>query len=445
MEQMSIAGLVIALGLLVDNAIVVTENISRFAKLGYNANDAAIKGTGQIGWAVTSSTATTVLAFVPMIMMQNITGEFIRSMPATVVYTLGASLLVSLMLTPYLTSKVINVRKVKEKRPSRLRLFLLHFAANHYRKQLAAVLKRPKLVLASAFFVFFVSLTLFPLVGVSFFPKAEKSQLLINVKLPEGTSLDRTNEVVLYVESILKQNENVKLYAANVGKSNPRIYYNIVPVHEKSNYGQVFVDLNKMNPDEFAENLAELRSKFTSFPGARIEVKEFEQGPPVEAPIAIRVLGENLDEITRISREVEELFRSTEGTVNVNNPLATSRTDIHVNINRAKAGMFGVPMHEIDKTVRTAINGMTISKFRDSNGKEYGIVVRLPINEKPTIEDFDKIFVTSVLGAQVPLKQLANIEFMASPVVIDHYNLERTNTVTSDVIGSISVNEPRIK
>jgi len=441
LEQMSIAGLVIALGLLVDNAIVVTDNITRFAGMGYSPTESAIKGTGQIGWAVTSSTATTVLAFVPMIMMQNITGEFIRSMPATVVYTLVASLLVSLMLTPYLTSKVINTRKMKESKSSRFRLWLTYFAENHYRKQLAFALNKPKLVLLITMVVFVISLTLFPLVGVSFFPKAEKSQLLINVQLPEGTSLDRTNEVVRYVEEVLKKNDNVKLYAANVGKSNPRIYYNIVPVHEKSNYGQVFVDLKEMSPDEFAANLADLRQSFNSFPGVRIEVKEFEQGPPVEAPIAIRVLGENLEEIAVISKDVELLFKETEGTVNVNNPLATARTDLFVNINRAKAGMLGVPIHEIDKTVRVAINGMTISKFRDSNGKEYGIVVRLPINEKPTLEDFDKIYVTSVLGAQVPLKQIATIEFMASPVVIDHYNLERTNTITSDVIGETSVNE----
>ncbi|MEE9116962.1 MAG: efflux RND transporter permease subunit, partial [Calditrichia bacterium] len=107
LEQMSIAGLVIALGLLVDNAIVVIENISRFMKMGYSNKEAAIKGTSQIAWAVVSSTTTTVLAFIPIMMMQNITGDFIRSMPVTVVYTLSASLLISLILTPYLSSKFL--------------------------------------------------------------------------------------------------------------------------------------------------------------------------------------------------------------------------------------------------------------------------------------------------------------------------------------------------
>ena len=114
LEQMSIAGLVIALGLLVDNAIVVIENISRFMKMGYEKKEAAVKGTNQIAWAVVSSTVTTVLAFIPIMMMQNITGDFIRSMPVTVVYTLGASLMISLILTPFLSTKFLRITDVQK-------------------------------------------------------------------------------------------------------------------------------------------------------------------------------------------------------------------------------------------------------------------------------------------------------------------------------------------
>ena len=440
-EQMSIAGLVIALGLLVDNAIVVIENITRFMNNGYEATDAAVKGTSQIAWAVTSSTATTVLAFVPIILMNNITGDFIRSMPATVVYTLSASLLISLSITPYLSSKFLKVKNNGVKRNSKAKIFLNNFIETRYRKILDYSLNKTKVIVIAAIAAFVFSLFMFPFVGVSFFPKAGKTQFMINIQMPEGTNLDSTDKTAIFVESVLNKHKEVELYATNIGKGNPRIYYNVPQHHEKANFAQIYVDLKKMTPYEFEDFLKELRDEFKNYPGARIDVKEFEQGPPIEAPIAIRVIGESLEKINSISKDIEIIFRSVDGTVNINNPLATSKTDLHIKINRAKAGMMGVPIHEIDKTVRLAINGMPVSKYRDSTGKEYDIVLRLPVRKKNNLKDFDKIYVTSVLGAHVPLKQLATIEFKAGPVVVDHYNLERTNTITADVIGNKSVND----
>jgi len=194
-------------------------------------------------------------------------------------------------------------------------------------------------------------------------------------------------------------------------------------------------------PDDFSQKINELRSKFDNIPGVRIEVKEFEQGPPIEAPIAIRLFGENLDKLRDISKEIEELMIETEGTVNVFNPLSTSKTDLWVKINREKAGMLGVPLVYIDQSVRLAINGLAVTNFRDTEGKDYDVVLRLPVNEKPQIEDFNRIYVSSMTGAQIPLKQLATIEFKKTPMVIDHYNLERLVTLTADVTGGKTVNQ----
>ena len=183
---MTIVGLVISLGLLVDNAIVVVENIARFIKQGMSGFEAAIKGTSQIAWAIVSSTVTTVLAFVPIIMMQNITGEFIRGMPVTVVYTLSASLLVALTLTPYLSSKFIGREKRHHK--NYIQNYLNKFIETRYRRSLNYALKHPAIVIFAATLVFLSSLLLFMVVGVTFFPKAEKPQFLININLPEGTA-----------------------------------------------------------------------------------------------------------------------------------------------------------------------------------------------------------------------------------------------------------------
>jgi len=439
LEQMSIAGLVIALGLLVDNAIVVTENITRFMKKGYSKKDAAVQGTAQIGWAVISSTATTVLAFVPMIMMQNITGDFVRSMPATVVYTLSASLLISLTLTPFLSSKFIRVNGGA--RESRFQKAMASFIDTIYGPFLRKALRHPKRVLLVTAVVFLSSLAIFPFIGVTFFPKAEKPQFVINVDLPEGTSHDRTDEAVRYVESVLQARDEIKMVAANIGHGNPRIYYNVIPKNEKSNHAQIFVALNTHDLKTFSNLIAELRAEFKRYAGAKIAVKEFEQGPPLEAPIAIRVFGENLDVLKRIAADVEDMVSSTHGTINVNNPLATTKTDLHVRINRAKAAMYGVPIVAIDKSVRAAIHGLAVSTYRDAEGKEYDIVVRLPVAGKPSVPDFDKIYVSSVSGQQIPLKQLAALEFKSSPMVVNHYNLDRTVTITADVVSGISVDQ----
>jgi multidrug efflux pump subunit AcrB len=439
LEQMSIAGLVIALGLLVDNAIVVIENISRFMKMGHSNKEAAIMGTSQIAWAVVSSTVTTILAFVPIMMMKNITGDFIRSMPVTVVYTLAASLLISLILTPYLSSKFLRISDVTKER--KMRSFLNHEIENRYRRSLNFGLNNPKIIIFITVVVFLGSLTLFPLVGVSFFPKAEKPQFIINIDTPDGSNLDRTDQVANIVDSLLMNRSEIQHYAINLGHGNPRIYYNVIPKQNRSTHAQFFITLKERNLDSFNRLISDLREHLKDMPGAKIEVKEFEQGPPVEAPIAVRVLGDNLSILKEISSDVEEIVTSTQGTINTNNPLSTSKTDIHVKINRDKAGFLGIPLVDIDKTVRAAVAGLTISKFRDLEGKEYDMVIRLPFTGKIDYEDLDKIYVASVTGAQIPLKQVANIQFIASPMLINHYNLERNVTVTSDVEGHLSVDQ----
>ncbi len=439
LQQMTIAGLVIALGLLVDNAIVVTENISRFINLGYSKVEAAIKGASQISLAVTSSTITTVLAFVPMMLMSGVVGDFIRSKPIIVSFTLLASLWISLTVTPYLSKQLFTEKSAKHK--SKIRNFIDQKIIARYKIRLNFALNHPKTIVIIASVVFVLSLGLFPLVGVSFFPKAEKPQFLINVNLPEGSSIDKTNEVAKYIEAVLSKKEEVKSYAVNIGRGNPRIYYNVLTKRNAANHAQFFVLLKEFEFYSFNNFLDELREEFDMYPGAKIEVKDFQQGPPVEAPIAIKIIGDNIEKLKELSIVVEDYINKTEGTLNVYNPLRTTKTDLHININRAKAAMYGVQISEIDKAVRAAIAGIIVSKFRDDEGKEYKIVVRGEQDYINQLDKFDKIFVSSLRGAQIPLNQLANIEFESSPLEISHFDLSRNVTVTSDVKSQYAVNE----
>lgn len=439
LQQMAIAGLVIALGLLVDNAIVVTENISRFMKMGHSALEAAVQGTGQIGGAIISSTVTTIFAFGPIAMMGYTSGEYIRSMPMTVIYTLLASLLVALTLTPFLSSRFLKVRKNHREIP--FRRLLNYLIEKTYRPTLQYALLHPKRILTGVLSVFLLSLFLFQLVGVSFFPKAEKPQLIININTPEGTNITRTDEVARAVEAVLDRRDEITTYATNVGRGNPSIHYNVLSQELVPHHAQFYVELDGYDHNKMPRLISELRTEFATYAGAQIEVKELEQGPPVEAPVAIKILGENQDDLRQIAGDVEEMFLSVPGTFNVHNPQKFTKMDLQIRINRAKAGMLGIPMVEIDRTIRAAIAGMAVSKYRDKEGKEYDIVVRLPFESRLETEDFERIYVTSVMGAQIPLSQVAAVSFKSGPKQIDHYNFDRAITITADVERGFSTDK----
>ena len=467
LQQISIAGLVVALGLLVDNSIAIIENIERFIAMGYSRKEAAIKGTQQLIGPMTSATLTTVMAFVPMIMMPDTTGAFIRGIPWNVIMTLAASLLVATTLTPFVASRVLKSPEsprapltpegestraaqktnsdleheagsgsplgagVKSGQTAGFRL-LKSFVEGPYRRTLNWAFNHKIISFTFAVLALVGAFMIFPLVGVSFFPKAEKPQFRITVQLPNGSNIEATNEVVEYVESILESKEEVDYFASNIGHGNPMIYYNVNVRNYQQSFGEIFVSLNSFDPSEFALFIDELRNEFDQYSGARIDVREFIQGPPSPAPIEIKIFGEQLDKLENYAREIEDIVRAIPGTYNVNNPTSTKSTDLYFNINRDKATMLGVPIHVIDKTIRSFVAGTEIGRFRDKDAEDYDIVMRYDYDEKFRLEDFDKISVKSYSGKFIPLKHLANIEFKEAPSQISHYDMDRTTTVLSD-------------
>jgi len=179
--------------------------------------------------------------------------------------------------------------------------------------------------------------------------------------------------------------------------------------------------------------LDSLRARLAAYAGARIEVREFENGPPIDAPIAMRVTGESLDTLRALAERVERTLVRVPGTQYVVNPMRVNRTDLHLAVDRQKAGLLGVSSAELDRTLRLGIAGLTAGQLRAPNGDDYDVVVRLPREGRPTPEVLDRIYVASQNGAQVPLGQLARLEFRASPPLIQHHDRERSVTVTSQV------------
>lgn len=433
LQQMSIAGLIVALGLLVDNSIAIIENIERFIGEGYSRKEAAIEATQQLIAPITSATLTTVLAFVPIMMMPETVGAFIKALPVTVIATLTASLIIAVTLTPFIASKVLKEKNQAQKRTTVTFRRIQKFVAGPYRRSLNWVLQHRLLTISFAAASLVGALLLFPLVGVSFFPKAEKPQFRITVSLPNGSNMDATDEAVRYVESVLDTIDAIKYYASNVGHGNPRIYYNIAPVNYTSTYGELFVMLKEYDIDAFYQLLDDLRGTFATYPDARIDVREFVQGPPSEAPIAIKIFGDDLDQLQDYAREIENIVKTVPGAINIENPLRNNSTDLFFKINRDKAMMLGVPIHVIDKSIRSFVNGATIGKYRDKKAEEYNIVMRYDFEDQFELEDFNQLTVNSVAGHFIPLKQLADIEFSEAPSLISHLDNDRTATILADL------------
>lgn len=429
LQQMSIVGLVIALGLLVDNAIVVTENVLRYKRQGMDSKQAAEKGSRQVGMAILSGTLTTVLSFVPMLLMQNGSGQFIRSMPVTVVLTLLASLLVALTLTPLLSS-LLKSKNVSE---TKMQKRLDNLAKNQYSQSLAWALQRPKRILGIAFSVFFIAFMLFPFIGVSLFPKAEKPLVLINLDLPEGASFYQSQAAALTVEKVVRQEEFVEDVMVNVGRGNPQVYYNVSPDRQTPNFAQLMVKLKEGKLDVVEPFIDDLRGKLNQYPGVKVSIKEFNQGPPSEAPVAIRVMGENWVGIRQGADLVETIMRQTSGTVNIENAIGKHKIDLKLDINRDKASMLALPINQIDQNIRAALVGLPMGTYKDERGDDFTILLKSSDTDQPELTAFDTLMLRSQSGAMVPLKQVASVKLETNMPSFQHHNMQRTATITSDV------------
>ncbi|HEX7242498.1 MAG TPA: efflux RND transporter permease subunit, partial [Longimicrobiaceae bacterium] len=429
-NQMSIVGFVIALGLLVDDSIVVVENIARHLREGLPRREAAIRATRQISVAVLGCTATLIFAFLPLLFLPGNAGKFIRAMPLTVVYTILASLLVSLTVMPFLASLILRERDGREN------VFLRgmnRVIGASYAPLLHRALARPGRTVAAAAALFVASLALVPAVGFSLFPKAGTPQFLVDVETPDGSSLAETDRAARWAERVLASRPEVTSVMSNVGRSNPFVYYNMRERNENNGIAQLFVLTREYDPERTPAMFDSLRATFATYPNARIELKEFEQGPPVDAPVAIRITGESLDTLRMLAGRVEALLKRTPGTMYVGNPVRLARTDLRVAIDPVKAGLLGISTAEIDRTVRLGIAGLPAGRFREPDGDEVDVSVRLPHAGRPGADALDRTYVASLSGGQIPLGQVAELRFASSPTLIQHHDRTRAVTVTAFV------------
>ena len=433
LNQLSIVGLVVALGLLVDDSIVVIENIERWMLNGYSRKDAVLKATSQIGTAVLGCTATLIIAFLPLIFLPEASGEFIRSLPISVIASVLASLLVSLTIIPFLGNILLKKTMTHSEGNWFMRI-LKSGISKSYAPILERSLNNPFKTMGIILVVFFASLQLMPIIGFSLFPASEKPQFLIRINPPAQVNIKNTDTISRFVENELTKISDVQFYATNVGMGNPQIYYNEIRSIKKPNFAEIFVQLDPATSVQRKLFLIDsLRSEWTPFHGAKVQINNFEQGPPVVAPVEVRLLGDNLDSLRALSFKIENLIKSVPGTIYVNNPVSNLQTDLRVKINKEKAALLGVPTISIDKTLRLALAGIPIGIMSDDDGEDYQILIKKKENTPLDLDVFKTLFVENVKGKAIPLTQFAHLELESSPLSINHLDKTRMVSISAFV------------
>jgi len=431
LNQLSIVGFVIALGLLVDDSIVVVENITRHLREGRTRREAAVLATRQIAVAVVGCTATLVFAFVPLLFLPGGPGDFIRSLPMAVVLTIIASLVVSLTIIPFFASLALP-RTADEHGNILLRAMTRGIEAV-YRPVLRVALRHKAVTLVAATALVAGSLALVPQIGFSLFPKAGTRQFIVTVETAEGSSLPVTDRTVRRVEQLLMARPEIDWVMSNVGKGNPQTYYNVPQRQEAANYGEVLAELHHFDPATTPAFYDRLRAELAGWPGARVEVKEFENGPPIDAPIAIRLLGDDLADLSRAAARVEAIMQATPGTIDVVNPYRARRVDLVADVDRDKAGMVGVPTAWVARSVRLAIAGLDVGQVREPSGEALPLRLTLP-GEASALAALELVRVPTVTGQTVALSDVASLSFASSPTSIQHFGAkQRAVTVRASV------------
>lgn len=431
LNQMAISGFVISLGLLVDDAIVVIENVARWLREGADRMTAAIAATQQIALAVLGCTACLMFAFLPLVALPEAAGAFIRSLPIAVLGTVLGSLIVAMTLMPFAASRLLPRHGDAHGNP------LLRAMTTGIERVYAPVLHRaleaPKLALAIVLGISLLSVPLVGAIGSSLFPPAELPQFSIKIEMPRGTALTTTDAMVRKVESLVRAEPDVAWTVASIGRGGPRLYYNALPSPEDPATAEVQVSLKEWNPHSSPALQDRLRAKFAALAGARIKLVNFQQGPPIEAPIAVRIVGPDIDTLRRLADKGEDLMRAMPELRDVANPVRAARTDVVLDVDEARARSLGVPSGALRQAVQIALGGASPAILRDRDGDDYPVTVRLPMQGRNEIGALDRVFVPSASGGSIPLSALASLRLQSGVPQIERVQRERAVTLTAYV------------
>jgi HAE1 family hydrophobic/amphiphilic exporter-1 len=435
LNMMSMAGLALAVGLLVDNSIVVLENIFRHFSKGGDLLDNADRGTSEVSTAIIASTLTTISVFFPVLFVPGIAGVMFNDMALTICFSLFCALLVALTLIPLLASRLLKTRnegrysiskKISHAIDSQLQRLI-----NRYSRTLKWCLNHRKTTLMIALISFTVSLALVPRLGMDFFPKMDQSQFQIQAERAPGTSLKSAEMTFRQIEDIIHdtipelKNQNTEL---GVGEA--------FGAFAKGSYAGEFrislIDKEKRERTQM-EIEAALRTKLEQIPGITFSIT---QGHFLgeEGDLIIYLYGEDLDTARILSEKIKGIITDVPGAVDVTTSLESGRPELRITLDRDRISDLGLSTFQVANAISTFIKGTEASLFRDQ-GEEYDILVRLDPRYRESTAILKNLFVTNPRGKQIPLSSIARIRRGISPTSILRRDQQRVVNISVTVQG----------
>jgi CzcA family heavy metal efflux pump len=418
--------LVLAVGMLVDNAIVIVENTYRLRTLGLSRQEAARRGASEVAWPVITSTLTTVVAFWPLLYWPGIMGQFMSFLPSTLIVVLMASLFVAMMINPAISSFLIQARpKDVHEKPH-------WFVAGYERFLRAAIRHRgPVLLLGFAFLILSVQLYARFGKGVELFPDVEPRNATVQVKFPQGTSIERTDAVLRGVEQKLVGYPDIKFTLTTVGAPSSmsfggevaathegRVYVEFVEAAERQTNSLVLIDT--------------IREAVGTVPGAEIKVEREEEGPPTGAPVSIELSGDDFELLEQFAADIIRAIETVPGLVDLQSDLEKALPEVQFQVDRQRAALLGLDTATIGQFLRMAIYGTESSQFR-ADEDEYDITLRLPLGQRNTMNLLEQIFIpVPAGGAPVPLSSLGRLEYAGGRGAIQRKQQKRVVTLTGN-------------
>jgi len=438
---MTLGGLALGVGMLVDTSIVVIENIFRHREEGKAPEEAAAAGAEQVATAVTASTLTTLAVFLPVIFLQGIASEIFRQLAYTVSFALSASLIVSLTVIPLLAARYLSRKPVGRRREGGFIARLGDRTAGSitaltrgYRRGLSWALNHRGLVLLTAGVTFVLSLALLPLVGSEFIPNMDSGRVQVSVTLPSGKTLQETESVMSRIEDLLSRDPDIESVLTSVGTSGQMMF----STGSGSEIGEVLIRLvprgERSRPTE--QFVRELRQELSRVPGAACEVLLMSgmTGAMAGAAIQVDVKGDDLDVLSGLAQDIARRVEQVEGAAEVSTSLDEARPELQVRVNRSRAAAYGLGAAQVATALRTAVEGDVATRYR-TGGEEIDVRVRLPEETVGDIAAIRGLPLISPQGGVIRLDDVADIVVARGPTVITRDGQVREASVMAEVAG----------
>jgi HAE1 family hydrophobic/amphiphilic exporter-1 len=437
LNMMTLGGLALAVGMLVDSAIVVLENIFRYNSEGYSREEAAIQGASEVGMAITASTLTTIAVFVPIMFVEGIVGIIFRDFALTVTLSLAASLVVSLTLIPMLSSKIMKVSEREKGKKRKLQPLYNAFDGVYdrvdgtYRKMLSRSLHRRKLTLFIALAIFVGSIASLFVVGMEFLPSTDEGMINMSIGLPLGSDIDKVDEITKKVEEELLDIPELDIISTSIGGGNMMMG---MGGGGDSSISMLLIPLSERDRST-AQVAEEIRRRVKEIPGAEISVSEASSTAMIGSgnPINISIKGPELDELERISEDIKDLVESVNGTREVTTSLSDSMPEIQVLVNKEIAATYGLTAAQVATSVRNNAAGNIVTRLKQG-GEEIDVVIRSVGGVTESMGSFQYMEISTPTGTNIPLSQIADVTVEKGPTAINRENQERVVSVSSQIV-----------